>query len=72
MSITGIAGPGGGTDAKLVGLVYIGLAGASGEVESFECRFGEGRGRDWIRNLSISTALDRLRRNLLLKNNPLY
>ncbi|MCU0541151.1 MAG: competence/damage-inducible protein A [Oscillatoriaceae cyanobacterium Prado104] len=68
LSITGIAGPGGGTDAKPVGLVYIGLAGPSGELESWECRFGEGRGRDWIRNLSICTALDRLRRNLLLKN----
>lgn len=68
LSITGIAGPGGGTDVKPVGLVYIGLAKPSGEVESFECRFGEGRGRDWIRNLSISTALDRLRRNLILKN----
>lgn len=66
LSITGIAGPGGGTDAKPVGLVYIGLAG-EGETESFECRFGDGRGRDWIRHLSSCTALDRLRRKLLAK-----
>ncbi len=66
LSITGIAGPGGGTDAKPVGLVYVGLAGDS-ETESFECRFGDGRGRDWIRNLSSCTALDRLRRKLLAK-----
>jgi nicotinamide-nucleotide amidase len=66
LSITGIAGPGGGTDAKPVGLVYIGLAGPSGEVESFEYRFGYARTRDWIRNLSGCTALDRLRRKLLL------
>ena len=66
LSITGIAGPGGGTDSKPVGLVYIGLAGPSGEVESFEYRFGDARSRDWIRNLSACTALDRLRRQILL------
>jgi competence/damage-inducible protein CinA C-terminal domain len=66
LSITGIAGPGGGTDAKPVGLVYVGLAGPHGDPESFEYRFGEARGRDWIRNLSSCTALDRLRRKLLL------
>lgn len=66
LSITGIAGPGGGSDAKPVGLVYIGLAGPNGEVESFEYRFGDARTRDWIRNLSGCTALDRLRRQLLL------
>jgi len=65
LSITGIAGPGGDTAAKPVGLVYIGLAG-DGETESFEYRFGDARGRDWIRNLSSCTALDRLRRKLLL------
>ena len=66
LSITGVAGPGGGTDAKPVGLVYIGLAGPDGDAESFEYRFGDGRGRDWIRHLSSCTALDRLRRKLLL------
>lgn len=65
LSITGIAGPGGGTEIKPVGLVYIGLAGPGGEVESFECRFGSTRSRGWIRRASASTALDRLRRKLL-------
>ena len=65
LSITGIAGPGGGTAAKPVGLVYIGLATPQGSVESLECRFGEKRGRDWIRRVSASTALDLLRRHLL-------
>ena len=65
LSITGIAGPGGGSEAKPVGLVYIGLAGPGGEVESFEYRFGTIRNRDWIRHLSACTALDILRRKLL-------
>lgn len=65
LSITGIAGPGGGTDDKPVGLVYIGLAGPGGEVESFEYRFGALKSRDLIRHFSANTALDRLRRKLL-------
>ena len=64
LSITGIAGPDGGTETKPVGLVYIGLAGA-GESESLEYRFGALRGREWIRHLSAATALDLLRRKML-------
>jgi nicotinamide-nucleotide amidase len=66
LSITGLAGPDGGTASKPVGLVYIGLAGSSG-VQSVEFRFGALRGRDWIRKLSAATALDYLRRELLTK-----
>ncbi|WP_449417454.1 competence/damage-inducible protein A [Phormidium nigroviride] len=65
LSITGIAGPGGGSEDKPVGLVYIGLAGPNGEVEAFKYRFGTLRDRNWIRNLSACTALDQLRRKLL-------
>ncbi|MBD2139784.1 competence/damage-inducible protein A [Anabaena sp. FACHB-1237] len=65
LSITGIAGPGGGTDTKPVGLVYIGLADPNNQVTSFEYRFGTIRDRSTIRNLSSSTALDNLRRKLL-------
>ncbi|GAB4280281.1 MAG: competence/damage-inducible protein A [Oscillatoriaceae cyanobacterium] len=65
LSITGIAGPGGGTEAKPVGLVYIGLAGPNGEAVAFEHRFGATRGRDWVRHLSACTALDTLRRKML-------
>ncbi|ACB53599.1 competence-damage protein [Crocosphaera subtropica ATCC 51142] len=64
MSITGIAGPGGGTDIKPVGLVYIGIADPDGNVESVECTFGD-RSRDIIRYLSSCTALDQLRRKLI-------
>lgn len=63
LSITGIAGPGGGTDTKPVGLVYIGLASPE-DVTSFEFRFGE-RGRDWVQQVSACSALDQLRRRLL-------
>ncbi|MBP0005638.1 MAG: competence/damage-inducible protein A [Cyanobacteria bacterium SBC] len=64
IGITGIAGPGGGTPEKPVGLVYIGLASPDGTVESFEYQIGETRGREWVRRVSVSHALDRLRRSL--------
>lgn len=65
LSITGIAGPSGGTDTKPVGLVYIGLASPKNKVASFEYRFGAMRGRDLIRYVSANTALDLLRRKLI-------
>ncbi|MFQ4145214.1 competence/damage-inducible protein A [Chlorogloeopsis sp. ULAP02] len=66
LSITGIAGPTGGTETKPVGLVYIGLAGPN-SVESIEYRFGTGRSRSFVRYLSACTALDLLRRKLLTR-----
>lgn len=65
LSITGIAGPGGGSPTKPVGLVYIGLATPSGEVVSYRHEFSGYRGRDWVRQISALSALDALRRNLL-------
>jgi nicotinamide-nucleotide amidase len=65
ISITGIAGPGGGSDTKPVGLVYIGLADPTGGVKVWENHFGARRNRLTIRQLSAFTALDRLRRYLL-------
>ncbi len=64
LSITGIAGPGGGTEAKPVGLVYIGLAKPDGQVECFKYQLGKDRSRDAIRHASVCNALDRLRRRL--------
>ncbi|MGF1486413.1 MAG: competence/damage-inducible protein A [Prochloraceae cyanobacterium] len=66
VSITGIAGPGGGTETKPVGLVYIGLASDEG-VESFKYLFGATRSRSLIRYLSACNCLDRLRRKILQK-----
>jgi nicotinamide-nucleotide amidase len=65
LSITGVAGPDGGTEEKPVGLVYIGVAGPDGYLESVAYRFGSNRDRDTIRWLSAHSALDLLRRKLL-------
>lgn len=65
LSITGIAGPGGGTDTKPVGLVYIGLAKPDGTVECFKHTLGQNRSRSSIRHSSACNALDHLRRSLL-------
>jgi len=65
LSVTGIAGPGGGTPDKPVGLVYIGLAQRHGWATHYERCWSGRRGRDWIRHASIQEALDRLRQALV-------
>jgi len=61
LSITGIAGPGGGSAEKPVGLVFLGLAGPEG-CNVKELRFvGH---REAIRILAVKSALDLLRRQL--------
>jgi nicotinamide-nucleotide amidase len=65
IAITGIAGPGGGTDGKPVGLLYVGLATPDDRADSFEYRFGQTRSRALIRYLSACNALDLLRRRLI-------
>ncbi|NEQ23464.1 MAG: competence/damage-inducible protein A [Microcoleus sp. SIO2G3] len=64
IGITGVAGPDGGTATKPVGLVYIGLAGRD-RVTSLRCQFSSHHDRSLIRRLSVCTALDLLRRQLL-------
>ena len=60
LAVTGIAGPGGASPDKPVGLVHLGVAGPHGTTSS-PVRFGEGRGRSWIQTLSVGEALNRLR-----------
>lgn len=63
LSITGIAGPGGGTETKPVGLVYIGLDDGSGQPIAREFQFhGD---RNIIKQRSSQAALDLLRRWLI-------
>lgn len=65
LSVTGIAGPGGGTETKPVGLVYIGLDDGTGRPITREFRFhGD---RNVIKQRSSQAALDLLRRWLLGK-----
>ncbi|TBW37030.1 CinA family protein [Siculibacillus lacustris] len=58
VAITGIAGPGGGSAKKPVGLVHFAVA-RGDRVEPVECRFGD-LGRDAVRHASIVQALDLL------------
>ena len=65
LSVTGIAGPSGGTETKPVGLVYIGLDDGTGRPITQEFRFhGD---RNVIKQRSSQAALDLLRRWLLDK-----
>jgi nicotinamide-nucleotide amidase len=66
ISITGIAGPDGGTEAKPVGLVYVGIAYPDGKVEAIELRFNPSRGRNWIRKATVSSSLDLFRKRFVM------
>jgi len=64
VGVTGIAGPGGGTDEKPVGLIYIALS--DGERTSVRKMNGNSmKGREYLRYLAVSNALDMVRRSLL-------
>ncbi|HBF12682.1 MAG TPA: competence/damage-inducible protein A [Deltaproteobacteria bacterium] len=62
ISVTGIAGPDGGTLGKPVGTVHIALASEKGTKEK---KFVLPRRRDWFKLLVSSLALDGLRKELL-------
>ena len=66
VSITGIAGPDGGTKEKPVGLVYIGTSyNGNNEVNKFKFL---GKRQD-IRERAVNVALDSLRRTILKTKN---
>ncbi len=56
VSITGIAGPGGATPGKPVGLVHFAVAARDGRLVHRECRFGA-LGRSTVRQRSVIEAL---------------
>ncbi|BCS81557.1 competence/damage-inducible protein A [Anaerocellum diazotrophicum] len=62
LSVTGIAGPGGGSETKPVGLVYIGIA-TKNSVESFELRFSGDRLK--IKEMTSKAALNILRKKII-------
>lgn len=62
VATSGIAGPGGGSDSKPVGLVWIGVSSEAG-TETFSCIFRGDRKRNIER--FASSALDILRRKIL-------
>jgi len=55
VSVTGVAGPGGGTAEKPVGLVHFSAVGPNGEIHAMH-RFGD-IGRDQVRLASVRVAL---------------
>lgn len=61
LSVTGVAGPGGGTDEKPVGLVYVGVADAEGATAEKLDLTAWARSRSSIRERSANRALDLLR-----------
>ena len=60
VSLTGVAGPGGGSIAKPVGLVHFGLSVSAGTSHHIERRYGD-LGRTAIRLEAIGDALELLR-----------
>jgi nicotinamide-nucleotide amidase len=64
IAISGVAGPGGGTVEKPVGMVCLALAWPEG-CDAWVLRFGARRGRSAVQQLSVIRALDHLRLRLL-------
>ncbi len=67
LAITGVAGPGGGTELTPVGLVFVAAVGGAGE-RVHELRLAGGRGS--IRRAACQAALELLRRLLLNIEEP--
>ena len=67
IAISGVAGPGGGSVEKPVGMVCLALAGPEG-CDAWVQRFGARRGRSAVQQLSVIRALDHLRLRLLSRS----
>ena len=67
VSITGVAGPGGGSVLKPVGLVHFACAKKGSQTLHIEQRFGD-LGREMVRIRSVLTALDLLRQAISESN----
>lgn len=60
VAVTGIAGPGGGSEEKPVGLVHIAAARRGGPARHLRCAFGDA-GRSKVRRDSVEEALNLVR-----------
>lgn len=60
VSVTGVAGPGGGTSTKPVGLVWMGLSGPGDLTSVVELRWDPTWSRDMIRAATVRAALEAL------------
>lgn len=63
VAVTGVAGPGGGSAEKPVGLVHLALHRRGGETVHREMRYGD-LGRGGIRLATVTTAIDMLEQAL--------
>lgn len=59
VAVTGIAGPGGGSPDKPVGLVHLAARSRNGKILHREMRYGD-LGRDGVRLATVATALEML------------
>ncbi|MBR2572122.1 MAG: competence/damage-inducible protein A [Clostridia bacterium] len=64
VSVTGVAGPDGGTPENPVGTVYVGVADERGTCVKRFCFLGD-RDRSWVRNLAAAAAFNMLRLRIL-------
>src|ERR671932_626045 len=69
LSVTGVAGPDGGTEEKPVGLVFVGISYAEGPVAERLDLSAWRRSREAIRERSANRAFDLLRHRILEQNN---
>ena len=65
ISVSGIAGPNGGSQSKPIGLVYIAITGPNNETVTIKKRYNPLRNRNEIQRLSVNDCLNSLRLILL-------
>jgi nicotinamide-nucleotide amidase len=70
VSVTGVAGPGGGSPQKPVGLVWMGLSGPGDLTSAVELRWNPEWSRDMIRAATVRAALEALLGRAALTRRP--